>query len=240
MTSHIWQYQLDDDHFYDLRSLPVGGWAASSITCTSYGPWFTFSHPSRASPFNPTRRVQPDVRRAPPGDFGAVATGYSLPVPPSTDPVFTMTPRALDAINEEAVRRHPPVSPEGHTVAKPPRANTSGNLYCRSLKSGGRRAGAAPRARAAAPLNHIVLGSAELPDREREFDRRVGTDPSRPPFRVSQIEIRRHFRSTVDATRPHSEIATTNRPAASTVDRVPFVVAMYGDAERSEGGSELT
>jgi hypothetical protein len=232
MTSQLWQYQLDDDHFYDLRGLPVGGWASSGITCTSYGRWFTFSDPSRTSPYNPARRVQFDVRHVPPGDFGAVATGYSLPVPPSTDPVFTMTSRALDAMNEEDVRRHPPVSPEAHTVTKPPPANTSDSLFRRSIKGGRRHTTAAPRAPVAAPVKHIVLGTAELPDREREFERRVGVDPYRPPFRVSQIEIRRHFRSAVEAATPDSEITTTGRPATSTADRVPFVVAMYEDIER--------
>jgi hypothetical protein len=136
-----------------------------------------------------------------------------------------MTPRALDAMNDEALRRHPPLPLD---ATKPPPAKAAGSLFRRSLSRGRRRRSPASQAVAAAPLHRIVLG-AELPQREREFDRRAGDDPYRPPFRVSQIEIRKHFRATVDADRPYSAVTT---PATSTIDRMPFV-AMYADAERS-------
>jgi hypothetical protein len=47
----------------------------------------------------------------------------------------------------------------------------------------------------------------------------------RPPFRVSQIELRREFRSAL-------EEARTGRPSTTTSRRVPSVLEYYGDGSR--------
>jgi hypothetical protein len=78
----------------------------------------------------------------------------------------------------------------------------------------------------------VVLESPALPDRERECDHRVGDDPARWPFRVSQIEVRRQFQAAFKQSLAEQAKTLPKRPA-TTATRLPHLLEMYGGSERT-------
>jgi hypothetical protein len=206
----MWQYQLDEDHFYDLRDLPVGGWFASGISCRPDGPWMTFSHPSMRRPINSLRRVHREKGYRPPVTplTNALCSPSRTP-PPERE--FCMTTDGLRSLSSPG--NHLPELVE-RTVSRPPH---SGSLFERSLRSANGRASTAigPRRLDRPSLNLVVLEDQNLPDRPADFDRRLGVDAARPPFRKSQIVVRNQIRQ-MEIEADVTETAKTRRRPATT------------------------
>jgi hypothetical protein len=118
-----------------------------------------------------------------------------------------------------------------------PSRKTSGDLFTRSL-----RASALParpkttmvrrRSLIDGAANLVVLSDSGLPDREVEQDHRVGTDPARWPFRVSQIEVRRQFQAAFKQSLAERAMTLPTRPA-TTATRFPHLLETYGNSGRT-------
>ncbi|OHS94687.1 hypothetical protein TRFO_39128 [Tritrichomonas foetus] len=62
----MWQYMLDEDHFYDLRDLPVGGWSGSKLKMKKNSIWMQFQHPSNNVLYNTAKPIDFKKRYVPP------------------------------------------------------------------------------------------------------------------------------------------------------------------------------
>jgi hypothetical protein len=209
----MWQYQLDEDHFYDLRDLPVGGWSTSSLTCKTDGQWLTFSHPSRKTPINSFRRVNRDLRYIPPITSLNNALSRSVELPSSPPPEFLMTPGTLRAMNLEHSLQNPLPEIEERPVVK---LAQTGSLFQRSLRKLDRRPKTSLnqcRSPGLAPLGFAVFEDESLPDQEVAVDRRIGTEKGRQPFRISQIKIRSQIHEVMDWRNERK--AVVKRPATT-------------------------
>jgi hypothetical protein len=214
----MWQYYLDDDHFYDLRDLPVGNWSASSITCRPNGPWLTFSHPSRNRPINPLRRVHPEERYIPPIAPLNNALCQNVEAPPP-DSSFLLTNESLRALNEGHAARNPPTEFRERSISQ---LSHSGTLFQRSLKSLDRRPKTTVSSlctHAGPPVSVLVLEDENLPDQKASFDHRTGVQ-RKEPFRLSQIEVRRQIHEQMY--RLKKEEMERRRPSTTNAYRMPF------------------
>jgi hypothetical protein len=138
-----------------------------------------------------------------------------------------MTRRSLDAMNDEdALTRR--TLPEIHERRAPSR-KADGDLFMRSLRASARPKTTMVTRRSAvdAGPSLVVLENDALPDREPERDHRVGEDPGRWPFRVSQIKIRRQFQAAFK-----QSLAEKVKRPATTAPRFPHLLEAYGNTGR--------
>jgi hypothetical protein len=221
----MWQYMLDEDHFYDLRDLPVGGWQAAYLGCRVEYPWRTFSRARHLPPINPVRRVHYDGAYRPPPKHGDIATAPQTRAVSPLLPEFTMTRRSLNAMNDEddLTRR---TLPEIHERRAPSR-KAAGDLFTRSLRESARPKTTMVTRRSAVDIPMVVLENDALPDRECKRNHRVGEDPGRWPFRVSQIEIRRQFQAAFK-----QSLAEKVKRPSTTAPRFPHLLDVSGKTGR--------
>jgi hypothetical protein len=223
----MWQYQLDDDHFYDLRDLSVGGWLGSKLIRTVDGKWASFKAPHRRYPYNSAHPINYDKRYVPP----STSLDNALPpiVPHPDPPEFEVTRRSLTALNEEDSIRNPAI----FTMTEPvrPRTTQTGSLRERAefqARSRPKTAISPPRDFSEPPVNVQLLENPDLPDREVEWARCHGTDMAgKSPFRISQIELRRQFKVAWAA--EQSVIRQNGRPATTSITlKIPHLTRVYG------------
>jgi hypothetical protein len=223
----MWQYQLDDDHFYDLRDLPVGGWLGSKLTRSVDGKWASFSAPHRRYPYNTAHPIDYQKRYVPP----STSLDHALPpiTPSPSIPEFELNRRSLTALNEEDSIRNPPIFEI--TAPTRPRTTNTGSLRDHTIsrpKTRPATTGSFARDIADFPVNVKVLENPDLPDREVEWARCRGTEiAGRSPFRISQIELRRQFKAAwaAEQTGTHHK----GRPATtSAMRRIPNLAKVYG------------
>lgn len=226
----MWQYSLDDDHLYDLRELPVGGWTASKIKASANGRWVMFRNSDLEPPINPSHPINYRRRYVPPKtplDHALCGTKSTAPAP-SAPSEFVLTRRSLSDMNDEDKIRRPPV-----IIADPVptvrSVNTSpGTLRDRALRGRRRpRTQATARSRGAErpnspTVNCLMLANDELPDGEPVSKSMMGRDPYKPPFRVSQTMVRKEFRAIMKA-----EATGSRRPRTSMAARLPHVADLF-------------
>jgi hypothetical protein len=216
----MWQYQIDEDHFYDLRDLPVGGWLGAKLTRQADGKWASFSAPHRRVPYNTAHPINYDKRYIPP----CTSLDHALPpiVPTPEIPEFEVNRHSLTSLNELDAIHNPPVFEM--TSPTRPRTSAQGSLRDRAMSSVRTRPQTAIPRESPEPLVNVrVLENTDLPDREIIWSKVHGTPTGgRSPFRVSQYELRRQFK--LDQQRMQN-----GRPATtSALRRIPNVSNVYG------------
>lgn len=223
----MWEYQFDEDHFYDLRDLPVGGWEGARVRSHLDGAWFKFTLPNRSQPVNHWQPVNYKKKYVPPKSpqsKGFVCGPERRPRP--DEPDFVLTPAVLADMNEEDRIRRPPV-----IIADPPTSRTRPVTRGLTLRERALSRAAPPkRAQTATrtlrrPVEMVVFENDELPDPGVNVARAVGTDPYRPPFRVSQTTLRKEFRA---AMKNERRSRTRSSRPATTGTRVPYITSLYG------------
>lgn len=222
----MWEYQFDEDHYYDLRDLPVGGWEGSRVRSHLDGAWFKFTLPNRSQPVNHWQPVNYKKKYVPPkSPFGKTdPVGLERGRRPD-EPNFVLTPAVLADMNEEDRIRRPPL-----IIADPPTGRTRPVTRMTLRERAVSRASAPRRAQTASrPLRHpiemVVFENDELPDPGVNVARALGSDPYRPPFRVSQTTLRKEFKA---AMKNNNRARSRSSRPATTGSRVPYITSLYG------------
>jgi hypothetical protein len=216
----MWQYQIDEDHFYDLRDLPVGVWLGAKLTRQADGKWASFSAPHRRVPYNTAHPINYDKRYITP----CTSLDRALPpiVPTPDPPECEVNRRSLTSLNDLDALRNPPVFEM--TSPTRPRTSTQGSLRDRALTNVRTRPETAiSRESPESLVNVQVLANTDLPDREIIWSKAHGAPTGgRSPFRVSQYELRRQFK--LDPQRAQNERPSTT----SALRRIWNVSNVYG------------
>lgn len=144
----MWQYMLDEDHFYDLRDLPVGNWNAAKLQMTKNSIWMHFHEPNSKKYYNSTNPIDFKKPYIPPSRTKKITSKSSsissLSSPSSNSPIyvcnnnnFAITNDNLQIMNEEDAYRNPkPIIPVVGTYGQKlsPRTKTRSKNDRRSLK----------------------------------------------------------------------------------------------------------
>ena len=222
----MWEYQFDEDHYYDLRDLPVGGWAGSRVRSHLDGAWFKFTLPNRTQPVNHWQPVDYKKKYVPPKSGLSKSTARSMQRLRRDDqPQFVLTPSTLADMNEEDRIRRPPL-----IITEPPTSRTrpATRMTLRERAVSGAGASRRPTSAMPAPKSNVemvIFGNDDLPDTTTNFARALGTDPYRPPFRVSQTTLRKEFKAAMKGQRRSK--SRSSRPT-TTGSRVPYITSLYG------------
>jgi hypothetical protein len=130
--------------------------------------------------------------------------------------------------------------PEIHQrqTVRTPSHCTAGDLFTRSLKASmiparPKTTMVTRRSVIDTAASMVVLENSVLPDRELERAHRIGDDPTRWPFRVSQIDARRQFQAAFKQSLAEKARTLPKRPA-TTSTRFPHLLETYGDSRRAK------
>ena len=221
----LWRYQLDEDHFYDLRDLPVGNWSGAKINYKYNGGWLRFSAPNKKRPFNQAHPIDYQKRYIPPKKNLSNALRIPVERYQKEKPEFVVTTESLTDMNDEDSIRNPPIKIEEIPAIRTRSRDIKGTLRDRAViptKRPPTHSGTPPQE----PLqvNTMVFENDDLIDPGFYVSRSIGTDPYRPPFRVSQLALRKEFKAAMKG-----EQKARKRPGTTMSQRVPRVTELYGN-----------
>ena len=94
----MWQFVFDENHFYDLRELPIGNWEASKIKMKKNSIWMQFENPEKQIIYNSSKPIDFDKKYVPPKRSKSVTR--NIPKVQSKND-FVLSQESLFYMNEE-------------------------------------------------------------------------------------------------------------------------------------------